>query len=254
MNKKIVLAISGSLRKPSFTEKMLDCILEGMGEEVEFKKFYPHKMNISPCTSCYSCWGKKYPGVCSKNDDFNEILDVYKKADYFLLAFPLYFFSFPGSVKNMIDRFFIILEPTQRVSKRGTSEHPKRFGRHPKTVLISSCGFPELNNFDIVRLNFKKICEESDWPLSGEILIPAAGASNLPNVFDKKYEFIRQAGKSLLTGNIDKNLESQISSPVMSDKDYRAMCTAALSGGIMGNLKTVAIGTKAIIKNKIKQE
>jgi NAD(P)H-dependent FMN reductase len=48
MTKKIVLAISGSLRKTSFTEKKLDLCIEGMGEDVEVKKFYPHKMKIEP--------------------------------------------------------------------------------------------------------------------------------------------------------------------------------------------------------------
>ena len=35
-----VLALSGSLRSPSFTEKMLDTLLEGTGE-MEVHKFYP---------------------------------------------------------------------------------------------------------------------------------------------------------------------------------------------------------------------
>ncbi len=156
MNKKTVLAISGSLRKPSFTEKMLDLCIEGMGDNVEVKKFYPHKMKIGPCTSCWSCWGKKNPGVCAQKDDFQEILEVYKRADYFLLAAPLYIFSFPATVKNIIDRFFILLEPAQVKSSRGYTEHPKRFDSHPKTVLISSCGFPEIENFDLLRNIFAK--------------------------------------------------------------------------------------------------
>jgi len=44
----IVLAISGSLRNKSFTEKMLDLCIEGMGENLEVHKFYPHKMKIGP--------------------------------------------------------------------------------------------------------------------------------------------------------------------------------------------------------------
>ena len=87
----VVLAISGSLRNKSFTEKMLDLCIEGMGENLEVHKFYPHKMKIGPCTSCWSCWGKKRPGECIQEDDFQRILDVYKRADYFLLAAPLYF-------------------------------------------------------------------------------------------------------------------------------------------------------------------
>jgi multimeric flavodoxin WrbA len=231
MDKKTVLAISGSLRSPSFTEKMLDLCIEGMGDGVEVKKFYPHKMNIGPCNSCWSCWVKS-PGVCAKKDDFQKILDVYKRADFFLLAFPLYFFSFPATVKNIIDRFFIMLEPGQLESKRGTTEHPKRYDRHPKTVMISSCGFPEIENFAIVRQHFQKICLESNWPWAGEILISAAGMANAPQLFDEKYELIKKAGSCLIDGVIDKDLSDKIGAPVVDAKDYRAMVTAFFSGDI----------------------
>lgn len=65
----VALAISGSLRKPSFTEKMLDLCIEGMGPNLEVHRFYPHKMNIGPCNSCYACWSKKTPGRCAQQDD-----------------------------------------------------------------------------------------------------------------------------------------------------------------------------------------
>ena len=39
MEKQNVLAISGSMRNPSFTEKMLDLCIEGMGEGFEVQKF-----------------------------------------------------------------------------------------------------------------------------------------------------------------------------------------------------------------------
>jgi putative NADPH-quinone reductase len=250
MGKKTVLAISGSLRSASFTEKMLDLCLEGMGTNIEINKFYPHKMDIGPCTSCWACWSKKTPGVCVQKDDFQEILDVYKRADFFLLAFPLYYFSFPATIKNVIDRFFITLKPSQNLSARGTTEHPKRFDCHPKAVLISSCGFPEIENFDIVRQHFKKICDESDWHWAGEILISAAGAANVPKLFDEKYNLIKKAGMDLVDGVISKELSNAIAIPVMEAKDYRAMCTASFSGGILGMAKTIAIGMKATIMKK----
>jgi len=70
-----VLAISGSLREPSFTEKMLDTLIEGIGN-AEVYKFYPHKMNIGPCTSCWSCWLGKNKGECVQKDDFSQIYDI----------------------------------------------------------------------------------------------------------------------------------------------------------------------------------
>ena len=242
----VVLAISGSLRKPSFTERMLDLCIEGMGQDLEVHKFYPHKMNIGPCTSCWSCWGKKKPGECAQKDDFEQILDVYKRADYFLLAAPLYVFDLPATVKNVIDRFFVILEPAQVESVTGETEHPKRFGRHPKTVLISSCGFPDVRNFDILRQHFRIICAHMGWPWSGELLIPAAGAAHAPRLFDRKYELIKKAGAELATGPISKETMDAISAAVMTAEDYRRMATLSFDGGVVAKAKMVALAIKAM--------
>ena len=242
----VVLAISGSLRKESFTEKMLDLCIEGMGEDLEVHKFYPHRMDIGPCTSCWACWGKKNPGECVQKDDFEQILDVYKRADYFILAAPLYVFDLPATVKNVIDRFFVILEPAQVESSRGYTEHPKRFGRHPGTVLISSCGFPEIENFDILRNHFRTICEHMDWKWSGEILIPASGAAHAPKVFDGKYELIRKAGAQLREGVISKETTDAIAAPVMSAEDYRKMATLSFEDGVTSKAKMVALVMKAM--------
>jgi multimeric flavodoxin WrbA len=245
----VVLAISGSLRSPSFTEKMLDLCIEGMGDNLEVHKFYPHKMRIGPCNSCWSCWGSKRPGECVQNDDFEQILEVYKRADYFLLAAPLYVFDFPATVKNVIDRFFVVLEPAQIESSKGDTEHPKRFGRHPKAALISSCGFPEIGNFDILSKHFRIISEHMGWRWSGEILISAAGAANAPKLFDKKYGLIRTAGSELITSEISRTTTETIAAPVMSAEDYRRMCTLSFEGGIMAKAKMAAIAMKAIVKN-----
>lgn len=242
----VVLAISGSLREPSFTEKMLDLCIEGMGDDLEVHKFYPHRMKIGPCTSCWSCWGRKSPGECVQNDDFQQILDVYRRADYFLLAAPLYVFDLPATVKNVIDRFFVVLEPAQIESHRGDTIHPKRFGRHPKAVLISSCGFPEMENFDILRRHFRIITEHMDWKWSGEILISASGAANAPRLFDRKYGLIKTAGTELLNGEISRETTEAIAAPVMPADDYRRMCTLSFEGGMMANAKIAAIAIKAI--------
>ena len=238
------LALSGSLRKPSFTEKMLDLCLEGMGNSVEVHKFYPHKMNIGPCTSCWTCW-RKTQGKCVQKDDFQQIADVYMRADYFLIAAPLYYFSFPATIKNVIDRFFCFLEPAQQPSARGGTEHPKRGGHHPKVVLISSCGFPEIENFDLLRALFCRICEDMEWHHAGEILISAAGAANVPKLFDEKLERIRQAGAELATDSISPQTTRAIAEQVMSIDDYRAMCTASFSGAL-GSAKAAAIAMKAM--------
>ena len=250
MIRKKVLAISGSLRKPSFTEKMLDLCLEGMGNGIEVQKFYPHKMKIGPCLGCWKCWQTKTSGKCIQKDDFQIILDAYKQVDYFLFAAPLYIFTFPATVKNILDRFFIILKPDQVSSLQGGTEHPKRFDCHPKAALISSCGFPEIENFDYLRWYFRKVCGDFGWSWSGEILVSAAGAANVPNLFNDKYEFIKRAGAELMSGQVSKNTTDRIAEPVMSAENYRKMATASFQGGLKGRTKTISIAMKAIYEMK----
>jgi NAD(P)H-dependent FMN reductase len=244
----VVLAISGSLRAPSFTEKMLDLCIEGMGNNLEVHKFYPHKMKINPCNSCWACWDGKKPGECVQKDDFEQILEVFKRADYVLIAAPLYVFDFPATVKNVIDRFFVVLEPAQIESPGGHTEHPKRFGRHPKAVLVSSCGFPEVENFEILRKHFHLISEHMGWRWSGEILISAAGAANAPKLFDRKYELIRKAGTELVNGEISRETTEIIAASVMSAEDYRRMATLSFEGGLMAKAKMAAIAIKVMLK------
>jgi len=250
---KQVLAISGSLRTASFTEKMLDLCLEGMGRDIEVTRFHPHKMNIGPCTSCWSCWGKKQPGICVQRDDFDKILAAYKRADYVIFAAPLYVFDFPATVKNVIDRFFILLDPSQIEFQGNMTTHPKRFERHPKAVLISSCGFPEIENFEILSRHFRLICEHMGWAWSGELLISAAGAANAPVLFDRKYELLKKAGGELVQGAISPQTTEEIAAPVITAEDYRRMATLSFEGGVVAKTKMVAIAMKAIYNQKRKE-
>jgi len=247
-----VLAISGSLRCPSFTEKMLDSLLEGMGE-VEVHKFYPHKMKIGPCTSCWSCWLGKTKGECSQKDDFQTIYDVYKKCDYFIIATPVYVFGFPATVKNVIDRFFVNMESSQILMDDGITNHPQRYSPKTKGVLVSSCGFPDMENFTLMSQHFKKFLKHIGLVWAGETLIPSAGAANVPHLFDDNIESVRRAGAELINGAISAETMRIIGDVPISKEDYRELVNASFKGGLTGKAKTIAIGIKAM-RNKAKKK
>ena len=245
-----VLALSGSLRSPSLTEKMLDTLLEGMGE-AEVHKFYPHKMNIGPCTSCWNCWLGKNKGECLQKDDFQLIYDVYKRRDFFILAAPVYVFGFPATVKNVIDRFFINMESSQILMDDGITNHPQRHTPKAKGVLVSSCGFPDMENFTLMSQHFKKFIKHIGLTWAGEILMPSAGAANIPHFLDGNIEAVRQAGAELADGTISSEIMRTISDVPISKKDYRDLVNASFKGGLMGRTKAIAIGIKVLRgKNK----
>lgn len=248
----VVLAISGSLRTPSFTEKILDTLLKGMGE-VEVHKFYPHKMKIGPCTSCWSCWQGKNKGKCVQKDDFQSIYDVYKKCDYFVVAAPVYVFGFPATVKNLIDRFFVNLDSSQILMDNGITNHPQRFAPKAKGVLVSTCGFPDMENFTVMSDHFKKIMMHFGLTWAGEILIPCAGAANVPHLLDANIDAVKHAGSELVKGTVSSITMHTISYVPISKSDYREMTNAIFKGGLTGKAKAIAIGMKAI-RNKGKKK
>ena len=129
MSKLNVLALSGSPRPNSFTHRMLELFLEPLKESAEVNLFVPRKMNIGPCVGCFHCWNKKTIGQCIQKDDFEQILAAYKTCDMVVLAAPLYIFDFPATLKNVLDRFFITLEPDQVPLEGGGTRHPTRFHR-----------------------------------------------------------------------------------------------------------------------------
>jgi hypothetical protein len=225
-----------------------------MGENLEVHKFYPHKLNIGPCNSCFSCWDRKRLGECSKHDDFAQILDIYKRADYVLLAAPLYYFDFPATVKNVIDRFFITLEPALIAGPDGATTHPKRFARPRKAVLISSCGFPEIENFDLLRRHFRIICEHMEWRHAGELLVSASGMAHAPRMFDRKYELLRQAGAELARDAILPATTEAVAAPVLSAEDYRRVSNLSYEGGTINQAKVVAIVMKAMLGGPPKED
>jgi multimeric flavodoxin WrbA len=253
-DKKIptVLALSGSLRRPSFTDKILDILLKGMGE-LEVHKFYPHKMKIGPCTKCWNCWRGKHKGECVQKDDFQSIYDVYKKCNYFIIAAPVYVFGFPATVKNVIDRFFVNLEPSQILMDSGITNHPQRYAPEAKGILVSTCGFPDMENFNLMSQHFKKIMMHIGLTWAGEILIPSAGAANFPNLLDVNLEAVRKAGAVLISETISPETMHIISDVPISKNEYREMTNASFKGGLTGKAKTIAIGIKTM-RNKGKKK
>lgn len=99
---KKVAALMGSPRKNKNTNKALDIVLDSMNKkEYKIKKIYLGDLKINPCTGCDYCG---YKENCVQKDDMNMLYEEFDSADVVILAAPLYFNSFNGLTKNIIDR------------------------------------------------------------------------------------------------------------------------------------------------------
>ena len=72
-----ILAIGGSLREESNTNKLVKKVVEATGEEYEFIEL--KNMNIKPCTGCMECMMNE--GQCPIDDDMLEVYDKLMAAE-----------------------------------------------------------------------------------------------------------------------------------------------------------------------------
>ncbi|MDR0813333.1 MAG: flavodoxin family protein [Oscillospiraceae bacterium] len=91
-------------------------------------------MKIHPCVGCDTCKGEP---VCVFSDDATELITRLISAQRSLLVAPLYYTNLPGTVKVLIDRFYVNYDPWKYGGKRAP-DPARRFG----TVLTYG-GSPE---------------------------------------------------------------------------------------------------------------
>jgi multimeric flavodoxin WrbA len=143
-----VLALNSSPRGDgqSKTELMLTHLVKGMREAgVDVEVVDLRKKSVKHCIGCYTCWTKT-PGVCIHKDDMTlELFPKWRDSDLVVYATPLYHFTLNATMKAFIERTLPFLEPYLE-DHGGKTGHPARF-KHPKVVLLSVAGFPEISVF-----------------------------------------------------------------------------------------------------------
>lgn len=208
-----VFVINGSPKgNRSNTYQLTKAFLTGMkagaeyaGEAVEIEEREVHRMEIHPCLGCFSCWNKT-PGTCCIQDDMSEVIQKLLWADITIWSFPLYYYTVPGGLKNLIDRQLPMLLPfmTENELQTGNGSHPPRYDMNgKKTVVISTCGFYTTEgNYDGVRSLF-----DHEYGKDGYTAIFCGQGElfRVPEVSQRTNEYlgyVRQAGREYFAGGI----------------------------------------------------
>lgn len=208
-----ILVINGSPKgSKSNTYKLTKAFLAGMEERAEAVKeifeveeIQVRRLNIQPCLGCFSCWNKT-PGSCCIQDDMQEVIRKLLWADITIWSFPLYYFTVPGGLKNLIDRQLPMVMPfmVENEAQTGNGSHPSRYDMSgKKTVVISTCGFYTAEgNYDGVYSLFDHICGKDNYTAvfcgQGELF-------RVPDLSRRTNEYlgyVREAGKEYATGGI----------------------------------------------------
>ncbi len=161
------------------TALILTPFLKGMGEAgAEVELFYTKKLKINPCQGEFNCWVKT-PGKCWQKDDMQMLHPKLREADIWVFATPVYVDGVSGPMKNLLDRIIPLIQPFFEL-RDGHCRHPLREGtKHGKVVLVSNCGFWEMDNFDPLLVHMKAVCKNASREFAGALLRPYGGVLRL---------------------------------------------------------------------------
>lgn len=171
-----ILAFNSSPRKNNgATDIVLNKFLDGAKEAGgDIEKIYLSDKKIKQCQGCFGCWIKT-PGKCVfQNDDMPEILKKIEEADIIVYATPLYHFNMSSSMKVMIEKTLPLLEPFL-IKDNELTTHPKRNKNiQQKWVIVSVCGFPEIEHFQALDLCFEQNARAHGAKIIGKIYRPSS--------------------------------------------------------------------------------
>ena len=184
------------------TALVLGPFLEGMREAgAEVELFYTMKLKIKPCQGEFNCW-LKTPGECFQQDDMQMLLPKLGEADVLVIATPVYVDGISGPMKNLLDRIIPLAQPFFEL-RDGHCRHPRRDGgRGSQVVLVSNCGFWEMDNFDPLLVHIAAICKNLGSEFAGALLRPHGpalrGKMEMDMPVEDIFESAKEAGRQLV--------------------------------------------------------
>lgn len=229
-----ILVFNGSPKgERSNTWQLTKAFLAGMGESgeaVEVREVSVGGLSIRPCLGCFSCWSRT-PGQCCISDDMGQVIENLLWADVTIWSFPLYYFSVPGPLKNLIDRQLPMVLPfmAEDGGETGSGSHPARYDMSGKrTVVISTCGFhTAAGNYDGVCSLFDHICGKGRYTT---IFCGQGELFRVPDVRKRTEEYlgsVRQAGREYMTGGITEETRANLDRPLFPRKVFENWADAS---------------------------
>jgi multimeric flavodoxin WrbA len=208
------------------TTLILDPFLEGMKEAgAEVELFYTSNLDVKPCLGCFGCWVKT-PGRCVQRDDMDWLLPKMNEANLWVFATPLYVDGVTSPLKCLMDRMLPRVQPFFEIRK-GRCRHPLREGaKAGKLVLVSNCGFWEMDNFDPLLVHMRALCENASLDFAGALLRPHGEAlqkmaeQGAPAV-GEVFQAARKAGREIVEkGSIEEETLRTVGQELMPKEAY----------------------------------
>ena len=233
-----ILLINGSPKgAKSNSLRLAHSFLEGIRDHeserertVEVEELHLNTLRIAPCKGCFACW-KQTPGSCCMKDDMQTVIEGLLSANLVIWSFPLYYYSVPGLLKNLIDRQLPMSLPFMCESRdgNGSGGHPSRYDRSMvKHVLISTCGFYSAEgNYDSVTRMFDHVLGQGKYTSifcgQGELF----RVKELSARTDAYLAAVRQAGREYAGGRIQAETEMKLKALLYPREVFEKMADAS---------------------------
>ena len=233
-----ILLINGSPKgAKSNSLRLAHSFLDGIREQesernraVEVEELHLNALRIAPCKGCFACW-KQTPGTCCMEDDMQTVIEGLLSANLVIWSFPLYYYSVPGPLKNLIDRQLPMSLPFMCESRdgNGSGGHPSRYDRSRiRHVLISTCGFYSAEgNYDSVTRMFDHVLGQGKYTSifcgQGELF----RVKELSARTDAYLAAVRQAGREYAAGAIREETEAKLKALLYPREVFEKMADAS---------------------------
>ncbi len=229
-----ILVINGSPKGlGSNSYRLTEAFLEGMKQtipDMQTRELSVSRMDIKPCQGCFSCWNRT-PGQCFIQDDMRQVIQDLLWADITIWSFPLYYYTVPGPLKNLIDRQLPMLLPfmEEQEGQAGSGNHPCRYDmRGKRTVVISTCGFyTAKGNYDGVYSLFDHLCGRGNYTAvfcgQGELFrVPELSART-----NEYLSYVKQAGQEYTKGGICAETQELLAQLLLPREVFEACADAS---------------------------
>ncbi len=199
--------------------------MEGLEEGgVDTDLFYTAKMDINPCSGRFICWTKT-PGECKWDDDMEKVYPKLKDSKIWIFSTPVYVDGVTGQMKILMDRLIPLVKPFFEIRDDHCRHPPREETGSGKVVLISSCGFWEMDNFDPLLAHMEAFCKNTGMDFAGALLRPHGGALRKMKEMgidpEDVLEAAEDAGKQLATdGEMAEETLETVSQEILPRDKY----------------------------------
>ncbi len=186
----------------------------------EIKNIFLADYKIEQCQGCFACWFKT-PGKCIFNDDMQELLKLYNESDIVCFATPIFTWNMTGLLKNFIDRL-VPLKCPKMVEQDGNYDMQDSKVKTQKFIIISNCGFPGDNNFEVLKASVA-CCNPSleIYRNCGKLLKTKNPIAH--EKVEQWLQIVEEAGKQVvLYGDVSERTREELKMPLMSVSEYVA--------------------------------